>query len=242
MNIGSVLKKHRAARDLTQDEVAKKLNVSRTTISSWETGRTLPDIEKLVYLSKLYDLSLDQLINEEPEIMKTITKERKKLGRYNVVKAIGGVLLALFLMYNLYWFIAVYPKNQKLADWEHTEINNYLQKGAYTFQAHDLDYPEPLHNGNIPVGTYRGSSFDLLIDGKYVYVSLYGKADRTNLAIPKKTNFLLRYKRNEKNPVYTMLSGETSIDEAKKILHTYNKEFTQDLQAVEAVWREVNGK
>lgn len=77
MDIGSKLKEHRTTRNLTQEEVAMKLKVSRTTVSSWETGRTFPDIEKLVYLSDLYDLSLDQLIKEEPVIMETIVTERK---------------------------------------------------------------------------------------------------------------------------------------------------------------------
>lgn len=38
MDIGSRLKKHRLAKEFTQEDVAKKLNVSRATISSWETG------------------------------------------------------------------------------------------------------------------------------------------------------------------------------------------------------------
>lgn len=102
MDIVSRLKKHRLAKESTQEDVAKKLNVSRATISSWETGRTFPDIEKLVYLSNLYDLSLDQLIKEEPVIMETIVKERKSLQYFKIIKRIGIVLLAAFVFYNIY--------------------------------------------------------------------------------------------------------------------------------------------
>ncbi|MGL9727090.1 helix-turn-helix domain-containing protein [Enterococcus sp. DIV0756] len=243
MDIGSRLKKHRLAKEFTQEDVAKKLSVSRATISSWETGRTFPDIEKLVYLSNLYDLSLDQLIKEEPVIMETIVKERKSLKHFKVIKMIGIILLAAFVLYNVYWFSAVYTKNRNLADWEHTEANNYLKKGDYTFQAHDLRYLEPLHNGNIPVHTYGGDSFHVGIDGDYIYVGLYEPAGRTKLEVPKDTNFFLRYKKSEKNDLsYERLSGDTPTTEAKAIMKKYRKELNKDIQATEVVWKEVNNK
>lgn len=243
MDIGSRLKKHRLAKGFTQEDVAKKLNVSRATISSWETGRTFPDIEKIVYLSNLYDLSLDQLIKEEPVIMETIVKERKSLKHFKVIKMIGIILLAAFVLYNIYWFSAVYTKNRNLADWEHTEANNYLKKGDYTFQAHDLRYLEPLHNGNIPVHTYGGGFFHVGIDGDYIYVALYEPAGRTNLDVPKDTNFFLRYKKSEKNDLsYERLSGDTPTTEAKAIMEKYRKELNKDIQATEVVWKEVNNK
>ena len=243
MDIGSRLKKHRLAKEFTQEDVAKKLNVSRATISSWETGRTFPDIEKLVYLSNLYDLSLDQLIKEEPVIMETIVKERKSLQYFKIIKRIGIVLLAAFVLYNIYWFSVVYTKNKNLANWQHTEVNNYLEKGDYTFQAHDLRYLEPLHNGNIPVHTYKGGSFHVGIDGDYIYVALYEPAGRTNLDVPKDTNFFLRYKKSEKNDLsYERLSGDTPTTEAKAIMKKYRKELNRDIQATEVVWKEVNNK
>lgn len=244
MDIGSRLKEHRTAKHFTQEEVAAKLNVSRTTISSWETGRTFPDIEKLVYLSNLYDLSLDQLIKEEPVIMENIVTERKSLKRYKTIKVIGIIILGCFALYNLYWFSSVYTKNKNLADWQHTEVNNYLKKEGYTFQAHDLKYLEPLHNGNVPVHTYRGSSFDVGIDGDYIYVGLYESAERTKLDIPKNTDFSLRYKKSEQqNPAYEKLGdGRTSIKEAEAIMKKYDKQLKEDIKAVESVWKEVNNK
>lgn len=243
MDIGAKLKKHRLEKKLTQEDVAKELNVSRTTVSSWETGRTFPDIEKLVYLSNLYDLSLDQLIKEEPVIMETIITERKSLKRYKGIKLMGFILLVIFVLYNVYWFSAVYTKNRNLAEWNRTEAANYLKKGDYTFQAHTLRYLEPLHNGNIPVHIYQGKFFDVGIDGDYVYVGLYEPAGRTKLAVPKNTQFYLRYKRTDpNNPAYEKLDGTTSIHEAQNIMKNYRKELTQDINAVETVWKEVNNK
>lgn len=50
----------------TQDDLAKKLNVSRQTVSKWETGTTLPNLDVLLKLSKLYGLTINDII--EPEI------------------------------------------------------------------------------------------------------------------------------------------------------------------------------
>lgn len=168
------------------------------------------------------------------------------------LKRIGIVLLAVFVLYNIYWFSTVYTKNKNLAHWQHTEVNNYLEKGDYTFQAHDLRYLEPLHNGNIPVQTYKGGSFHVGIDGDYIYVALYELAGRTNLDVPKDTNFFLRYKKSGKsNPSFERLdqnvskkelSKLTTTNEAKAIMKKYRKELNRDIRATEVVWKEVNNK
>ncbi|KAF1300927.1 MULTISPECIES: helix-turn-helix domain-containing protein [Enterococcus] len=72
MNISQRIKNCRIERQLTQEEVAEKLFVSRQTISNWETGKTSPDIESLISLSNLYEISLDQLIKEDPKFQKRI--------------------------------------------------------------------------------------------------------------------------------------------------------------------------
>lgn len=82
MTISEKLKTYRKTQGFTQEEVAKRLNVSRTTVSSWETGRTFPDIERMINLADLYQLSLDQLLREDPQIMKNIKTERRALKHY----------------------------------------------------------------------------------------------------------------------------------------------------------------
>lgn len=52
----------RKENGFTQEEIAIKLNVSRQTISNWETGTAQPTIDKVSELSDIYDVSLDQLI------------------------------------------------------------------------------------------------------------------------------------------------------------------------------------
>lgn len=68
MMIGESLIAARKKSGLTQEEVAEKLNVSRQTISKWETSETVPDICQGKLLATLYQLSLDELMNFDSEI------------------------------------------------------------------------------------------------------------------------------------------------------------------------------
>lgn len=48
----------RKSHNYTQEELAKKLDISRQAVSKWETGTTLPDVEVLLKISKLYGLTI----------------------------------------------------------------------------------------------------------------------------------------------------------------------------------------
>lgn len=69
MTIGEQLKIRRKELNLTQEEVAKQLFISRQAISNWETGKSYPDIEKIVMLSDIYEISLDKLLKGDKKIM-----------------------------------------------------------------------------------------------------------------------------------------------------------------------------
>ena len=57
----------RKLKNLSQEDLAEKLQVSRQTISKWESGDSLPDIEKCRKLSELFEVSIDDLVSYEPE-------------------------------------------------------------------------------------------------------------------------------------------------------------------------------
>lgn len=61
MNISN-LKKLRKTAKLTQEQVAERLNVSRQTVTKWESGESLPDIDNCILLAKLYNVTLDDLV------------------------------------------------------------------------------------------------------------------------------------------------------------------------------------
>ncbi len=68
MNIGldKRLKDAREAKGLSQNYVAEHLNITRQAISKWENGKSMPDLENLIILSTLYEISLDELLGKTP--------------------------------------------------------------------------------------------------------------------------------------------------------------------------------
>lgn len=83
--IGGFLKKLRKEKNLTQEQLAKQLNVSGRTVSRLETGSNMPDISILVELAEFYDVSIPEIIDGErkSETMKEEVKETAlKLSDY----------------------------------------------------------------------------------------------------------------------------------------------------------------
>lgn len=77
MTFGKILKSKRLQKRWTQEELSEKLLISRPTISSWESDKTLPDISNLLKMSVLFGCTLDDLLKEElkltTKIFKTMT-------------------------------------------------------------------------------------------------------------------------------------------------------------------------
>lgn len=107
MDIGNKLNKARTKANLTQEQVADALGVSRQTISNWENEKTYPDIKSVVTLSDLYCVSLDYLLKNKEEVAMSdyldyleestnTVRSRNKLSR-----------LLLVLTYLVIWSISI---------------------------------------------------------------------------------------------------------------------------------------
>ncbi|MCI2057390.1 MAG: helix-turn-helix domain-containing protein [Oscillibacter sp.] len=101
MNFGEQIKKVRKDRNLTQQDMAEKLGISRQAVSNWENDKNLPDIEMLISMSRVFHLTLDELILGGTE-MNNMTEKLIKDGSENArIKMnllgikIGGILLVL---------------------------------------------------------------------------------------------------------------------------------------------------
>lgn len=77
MNLGEKLFELRKSKNLTQDDVAEKLEVTRQTISKWETNQSTPDFDKIVPLCNLYEITPNELL------MKEIQKENSQNEQEN---------------------------------------------------------------------------------------------------------------------------------------------------------------
>ena len=74
MKFNEKLIKLRKSSGLSQEELGNKLNIARQTVSKWELGETTPEMDKLVELSNLFNVSLDEMI-KETEIPEIIARE-----------------------------------------------------------------------------------------------------------------------------------------------------------------------
>ncbi|MCI9545076.1 MAG: helix-turn-helix transcriptional regulator [Lachnospiraceae bacterium] len=70
MELGKQIKKYRNEFDISQDELAEKIYVSRQTISNWENDKNYPDINSLLRLSEVFHVSMDVLIKGDIEEIK----------------------------------------------------------------------------------------------------------------------------------------------------------------------------
>lgn len=95
MTLGEKLVYLRKEKNITQSELAVKIYVSRNAISKWETNHGIPNIDNLVLLAKIFDVSIDELINEEN--LEEIEKANYK--RYTIYSFIN--VLAYFVLNGL---------------------------------------------------------------------------------------------------------------------------------------------
>ena len=91
MKFNEKLIKLRRQSGLSQEELGYKLNVTRQTVSKWELGQTTPEMDKLVSLSKVYGITLDELTSEEETMdvggqdpIKTENNDKKKFDIKNM--------------------------------------------------------------------------------------------------------------------------------------------------------------
>ena len=97
MEISTQIKKYRNSMNLSQEELAEKVFVTRQTISNWDNEKSYPDIHSLLLLSSIFDVSLAQLIKGDIETMKEKINEQeiKKLNYYGNIFSVHFVVLIL---------------------------------------------------------------------------------------------------------------------------------------------------
>ena len=70
MSFGEQLQALRRAHDLTQEDFAAQMQVSRQAVSKWESSRGYPEIEKIIYICNRYGVTMDELFAEEVPVAK----------------------------------------------------------------------------------------------------------------------------------------------------------------------------
>lgn len=98
-SVGKNLKNIRKKNDLTQDELAEKLSVTRQAVSNWENGKTEPDIETLTKIAQIFDISIDELVDGIPKGIKELRGKKSHLYigiGFTVFYVISSLLMIIF--------------------------------------------------------------------------------------------------------------------------------------------------
>lgn len=104
MNLSEKLYSLRKKSGLSQEQLAEQLNVSRQAISKWESGTAVPETEKLIAISKYFNVSMDYLVKDEISTADTYTIDK---GKDTIVKYIGLVLCIAGFVSLLIWGIII---------------------------------------------------------------------------------------------------------------------------------------
>lgn len=98
MTFGEKLKKLRTTNNITQQELADRLYVTRTAVSKWENDRGYPSIDLLKDISRLFGVTLDELISDaDAESSKILDEKRAKIFRVAALVAFALAVALIFL-------------------------------------------------------------------------------------------------------------------------------------------------
>jgi len=136
---GKTIKELRIKNNLTQNDLALKLNVSDKTISKWETGNGYPDIEMLEPISKVFNISIVELLNGNTITNSNISANLLKTNFYvcpicgNIISAVGE---SVIVCHGLNLYPLEYEEDNsinisKIENEYYVEINHEMTKKNY---------------------------------------------------------------------------------------------------------------
>ena len=135
MKIGSFLQDLRKEKGMTQEQLAEQLNVARRTVSRWETGNNMPDLDILIELADFYDVDLREILSGErkSEKMNEETKEavlqavdyaNSETERHN------RHIRIMLLIGMIFWLISSLIKHTVLSDNRVLNLLSEFSEGA----------------------------------------------------------------------------------------------------------------
>ena len=148
MSLGKNIQKLRKEKKLSQEQLAQKCNVSRQTISRWESDEVLPDTNNLITLAKLFNVTLDSMVFDESQ---EYTKEKNiKWKILGIISLILNIVLVISLVITInpfsfpkdiegvyYTTFAKNPELELIVDIEKNE-KGYLTKLYIDDKAHPI--------------------------------------------------------------------------------------------------------
>lgn len=156
MNLGNKIMTLRKKNNMSQEELAEKVGVTRQTISKWELEETSPDITQAKTLSNIFKVSLDELVSNDLNsiIVEKVSNTEKLAGIIiNILKVFGILILAVVLL--MVFLIIIFSiDNDRMRD--NTIVGKYEIK--CTLDNEDYVY-EVEYNTNYQIINAGGDAF-----------------------------------------------------------------------------------
>ena len=109
MSIAEQIKQKREELNMTQEELAEQLDISRQAVSKWERGESIPDLPTLVQLAELFDITVNDLLEDPDALPETTGKVEQAMGKMaeKALKRKADKRVILGLSSLITWFVAM---------------------------------------------------------------------------------------------------------------------------------------
>lgn len=145
MTVAEMIKTTRKQNNMTQEDYGLKFGVTRQTVSSWENGRSMPDLQMLIDICNTFHISLDKLLNESNDYVEKIDYKLKIVRYLKLLKYVVLALLIAGIGYGVYvvnWRIYADKVNRRYAA-QVSELGFEKNEKIYTKQEGNVTYVAP---------------------------------------------------------------------------------------------------
>ena len=139
MNLGKKIAELRKKNNLSQEELAEKVGVARQTISKWEIGDTTPDINQVKIISKIFNISIDELVDNDINnvIVEKVSNTEKLAGITIKILKVFVIMLIVFITL-IFLFVIIFMVDMPRNDYDivgRTKISCNLDNEKYEYEA-----------------------------------------------------------------------------------------------------------
>ena len=139
MNLGKKIAELRKKNNLSQEELAEKVGVARQTISKWEIGDTTPDINQVKIISKIFNISIDELVDNDINnvIVEKVSNTEKLAGITIKILKVFGIMLIVFITL-IFLFVIIFMVDMPRKDYDivgRTKVSCNLDNEKYVYEA-----------------------------------------------------------------------------------------------------------
>ena len=139
MNLGKKIAELRKKNNLSQEELAEKVGVARQTISKWEIGDTTPDINQVKIISKIFNISIDELVDNDINnvIVEKVSNTEKLAGITIKILKVFGTMLIVFITL-IFLFVIIFMVDMPRNDYDivgRTKVSCNLDNEEYVYEA-----------------------------------------------------------------------------------------------------------